>query len=44
MDQEASAWPVTVTRDVSGAELPQAPEWSYTATVAYEWSMGHRAW
>ncbi|WP_116366001.1 TonB-dependent receptor [Parahaliea mediterranea] len=40
VDPDASAWPVTVTRDVSGIELPQAPEWSYTALVSYEWPVG----
>jgi iron complex outermembrane receptor protein len=40
VDPDASSWPETVTRDASGAELPQAPEWSYTAMVAYEWTVG----
>jgi iron complex outermembrane receptor protein len=37
VDPDASAWPNTVTRDVSGAELSQAPEWSYTLVAKYEW-------
>lgn len=40
VDPEASSWPVTVTRDVSGAELPQAPKWQYTALLSYQWSVG----
>lgn len=40
VDPDASAWPVTVTRDVSGIELAQSPEWSYTALVSYEWPVG----
>ncbi|WP_241263097.1 TonB-dependent receptor [Parahaliea mediterranea] len=40
VDPVASAWPVTVTRDVSGIELAQSPEWSYTALVSYEWPLG----
>ena len=31
----------TVTRDVSGADLPQSPEWSYTGLVKYEWPIGN---
>ncbi|MEQ8515037.1 MAG: TonB-dependent receptor [Chromatocurvus sp.] len=41
VDPAASAWPVTVTRDVSGIELAQAPEWSYTALASYEWLLGN---
>ncbi len=41
VDRDASAWPTTVTRDVSGAELSQSPEWQYTALVKYEWSIGN---
>lgn len=37
VDPDASSWPVTVRRDVSGIELAQAPEWSYTALVSYQW-------
>ncbi|QIB64569.1 TonB-dependent receptor [Kineobactrum salinum] len=37
VDPAASAWPVTVRRDVSGIELAQAPEWAYTAMVSYQW-------
>jgi iron complex outermembrane recepter protein len=39
VDPDASAWPVTVTRDVSGAELPQAPELQFTALLSYTWSL-----
>jgi iron complex outermembrane receptor protein len=39
--RDASAWPNTVTRDVSGAELSQSPEWQYTGLVKYEWSLGN---
>lgn len=41
VDPVASAWPETVTRDVSGIELAQAPEWSYTALASYEWRVGN---
>jgi iron complex outermembrane receptor protein len=41
VDRDASAWPNTVTRDVSGAELSQSPEWQYTALLKYEWSVGN---
>lgn len=40
VDPDASSWPNTVTRDVSGAELPQAPELSYNALLSYQWHMG----
>jgi iron complex outermembrane receptor protein len=40
VDRDASAWPVTVTHDVSGAELSQSPEWQYNATLKYEWPLG----
>ncbi|MEM1111705.1 MAG: TonB-dependent receptor [Pseudomonadota bacterium] len=40
VDQDASVWPETVTRDVSGAELPQAPELSAQALVSYSWPVG----
>ena len=40
VDQDASSWPVTITRDVSGEELPQAPELQFTALLSYEWSLG----
>jgi iron complex outermembrane receptor protein len=40
VDRDASAWPVTVTRDVSGAELAQSPDWQYTALAKYEWPLG----
>jgi iron complex outermembrane receptor protein len=40
VDTNASSWPTTVRRDVSGTELPMAPEWSYTLMAAYEWSLG----
>tara|TARA_R110002110_G_scaffold406421_1_gene626574 strand:- start:430999 stop:432738 length:1740 start_codon:yes stop_codon:yes gene_type:complete len=40
VDPDASVWPDTVTRDVSGAELPQAPELQYNAMLSYEWNVG----
>jgi iron complex outermembrane receptor protein len=41
VDPDASSWPETVRRDVSGIELAQAPEWSYTALVSYQWPVGN---
>lgn len=40
VDRDASAWPTTVTRDVSGNELSQSPEWSFTGLAKYEWPLG----
>lgn len=40
VDPDASAWPETVTRDVSGAELTMAPELQYTALLSYRWPLG----
>jgi iron complex outermembrane receptor protein len=40
VDTELSAWPDTVYFDASGADLPQAPEWSYMALAKYEWPLG----
>ncbi len=37
VDRNASEWPVTVTRNVAGIDLAQAPKWSYTALVSYQW-------
>jgi iron complex outermembrane receptor protein len=42
VDRDASAWPTTVTRDVSGNELSQSPEWSFTGLAKYEWPLGDR--
>ncbi len=41
VDDQLSEWPNTVYRDVSGAELSQSPEWSYTALLKYEWEVGN---
>ncbi len=41
VDRDASAWPETVTRDVSGNELSQSPEWSVTGLAKYEWPIGN---
>lgn len=35
VDGDLSAWPVTVTRDVSGAELPAAPELQVSSLLSY---------
>jgi iron complex outermembrane receptor protein len=40
VDTELSVWPDTVYFDASGADLPQAPEWSYMALAKYEWPLG----
>jgi iron complex outermembrane receptor protein len=40
VDGAASAWPNTVTRDVSGSELAQSPELSVTGLAKYEWAVG----
>lgn len=40
VDTELSAWPDTVYFDASGADLPQAPEWSYMTLAKYEWPVG----
>ena len=40
VDRDASSWPTTVTRDVSGNELSQSPEWSFTGLAKYEWPLG----
>ncbi len=40
VDRDASSWPVTVTEDVSGAELPQAPELQVSGLLSYSWSVG----
>jgi len=37
VDRDASSWPVTVTRDVSGIELAMAPRWSSAGLVSYQW-------
>ncbi|MEP1470895.1 MAG: TonB-dependent receptor [Halieaceae bacterium] len=42
VDRDASAWPNTVFRDVSGNELAQSPEWSFTGLAKYEWPLGDR--
>ena len=35
VDTQLSRWPTVVTRDASGVELPQAPEWSYNGVINY---------
>ena len=40
VDPDASAWPVTVTMDVSGIELAMAPQLQYSGTVRYDWAVG----
>ena len=40
VDPDASAWPNTVTRDVSGNELAQSPKWQGMGLVKYEWPIG----
>jgi len=40
VDPDASAWPVTVTMDVSGIELAQSPRWQYSGTIRYDWEIG----
>lgn len=42
VDTEASSWPNTVYRDVSGNELSQSPDWQYSGLVKYEWPLGER--
>lgn len=39
VDPAASAWPITVRRDVSGLELAQAPEWQFNGQVQYEFNI-----
>ena len=39
VDNDASAWPVVVTRDASGLELAQSPKWQYNGLAKYEWSI-----
>ncbi len=34
------SFPEVFREDASGAELPQAPEWSYNLMAQYEWPMG----
>lgn len=41
VDPAQSSWPVTVRRDVSGIELAQSPEWSYTALASYQWPLAN---
>lgn len=44
IDQQVSAWPTVVRRDASGLELAQSPEWTYNATLQYQWALqsGHQ--
>jgi iron complex outermembrane recepter protein len=37
VDDALSAWPTVVTRDASGLELAQSPEWQYHIMGHYEW-------
>jgi len=39
IDIDASAWPTVVTRDVSGIELAQSPEWQINGQLKYEWAL-----
>jgi iron complex outermembrane receptor protein len=41
VDQAASQWPVTVTRDASGIELAMSPEWQANGLAAYEWPIAN---
>lgn len=41
VDGAASVWPNVVTRDASGLELAQAPEWQFNGLVSYEWPVSN---
>ncbi len=41
VDEGASNWPVTITRDLSGIELAMAPRWQASGLVSYEWLLSN---